>query len=548
MAKKEKNKWQYGDFQTPLPLAEAALAALRRLGIGPKSVLEPTCGKGAFLLAAIHNFPEAIRFIGADINEHYLEELRGQLSSAETRETIQLLQGDFFLLDWQALVRDLAEPVLIVGNPPWVTCSELCMLESGNLPTKSNFLKRRGYDAITGKSNFDISEWMLLQHLDWLKNRRGVIALLCKTAVARKVLFRAWSCQLAITRAFMFLIDAQKYFGASVDACFLVISMLGGSNSSDCDVYDDFNATQPSQSMGFHDGFVIANVDHYQKWCHLNGNDKAYQWRSGIKHDCSKVMELESVGGKYRNGLGELVSLEDTYIYPMLKSSDIGNYQVRYGRKYMLVTQKHVGEDTASIKAAAPRTWNYLEAHREMLDKRASSIYRNRPRYSIFGVGDYSFAPWKVAISGFYKRLSFKLIAPYHGKSVVLDDTTYFLPCWSDSEAHFVYNLLNSQAAREFFDSMIFWTDKRPVTLEILKRLDMHALSVELGCETDYLNLVRRRKEQEHIVVHGQTSFNFTERRPECSTRGSKVSDKSDREEEMKNGVLPIGMPRILAG
>jgi SAM-dependent methyltransferase len=253
MARKDKDKWEYGDFQTPLPLAEAAMAALRRFGISPKAILEPTCGKGAFLLAAIHTFPEVARFIGVDINKGYLQELRHQVSSSERRDAIQLLHGDFFFFDWHVLLRDLPEPVLIVGNPPWVTSSELGMLESGNLPNKSNFQERRGYDAITGKSNFDISEWMLLQQLDLLKNRRGVIALLCKTAVARKALFHAWKYHLAITGAKIFLIDAQKHFDASVDACFLVINMLGGINSSDCAVYEDLNSGQPSQSIGYLD-------------------------------------------------------------------------------------------------------------------------------------------------------------------------------------------------------------------------------------------------------------------------------------------------------
>lgn len=527
MARKEKDKWEFGDFQTPLPLAEAAMAVLRRFGISPKAILEPTCGKGAFLLAAIHTFPEVTCFIGVDINKKYLKELQHQVSSSERRDAIQLLHGDFFFFDWHALLHDLPQPVLIVGNPPWVTSSELGMLESENIPKKSNFQERRGYDAITGKSNFDISEWMLLQHLDWLNNRRGVIALLCKTAVARKTLSHAWRHQLAITGANMFLIDAQKHFGASVDACFLVIDMSGETHSSDCAVYNDLNSDQPSQGIGYHDGMVLSNVDYYQRWRRLNGSDAAYVWRSGIKHDCSKVMELNPEGGKYRNGLGELVSLEDGYVYPLLKSSDIGNGQIRYGRKCMLVTQKYIGEDTTPIKRAAPKTWRYLETHEEMLGKRASSIYRNRPKYSIFGVGDYSFSGWKVAISGFYKRLSFKLIEPLQGKVVVLDDTSYFLPCWSKSEAHFVSNLLNSEPAKQFFESMIFWADKRPITIEILKRLDLHALSVELGCEGEYLTFARRRKDKECEEVQGQLSFGIAERKASYSASHSKASNKS---------------------
>lgn len=513
MARKTKDKWEYGDFQTPQSLAETAMAVLGRLGVNPKTVLEPTCGKGAFLLEAIRGFPEAKRYVGVDVNKQYLVELKRQVSTLDRKNDIQLIHGDFFYIDWHKLLSSLPQPILIVGNPPWVTSSELGILASENLPKKSNFQERRGYDAITGKSNFDISEWMLLQHLDWLRECRGVIAMLCKVAVARKVLFHAWKHQLAVSGAKMFRIDAQEHFGASVDACFLVIELLGRSSLADCAVYDDLNSSCPSQAIGYHDEIVLSNAANYAKWRHLKGSDKAYTWRSGIKHDCSKIMELELEGEKYRNGAGELVGLEDDYIFPMLKSSDIANGQIRYGRRYMVVTQRYVGEDTNSIRRRAPKTWRYLEAHDEMFEKRASAIYRNRPKYSIFGVGDYSFSSWKVAISGFYKRFSFKLIEPYQGKVIVLDDTTYFLPCWSEHEARFIADMLSSDPAQQFLESMIFWSDKRPITIEILKRLDLHALSIELDRESAYLSLARRRKDRACEEAQGQLSFGIAERK-----------------------------------
>lgn len=513
MARKERRQWEYGDFQTPRSLADKAISALRRLGVAPKSILEPTCGRGTFLLATADSFPETDTVVGVDINKQYLDALQQEVFSCGRLRTVQLLHADFFAFDWHALLRELPQPILIVGNPPWVTSSELGLLESANLPAKSNFQERRGYDAITGKSNFDISEWMLLQYLDWLKVRRGVIALLCKTAVARKILAHAWKHKLTISTAKMFSIDAQQHFGASVDACFLVVDMSRDAQSYSCAVYSDLDSGDPVQTLGYDDGIVLSNVDHYKRWRHLNGSDEAYTWRSGIKHDCARVMELEPDGNKYLNGIGESISLEDEYIYPMMKSSDIASESTRYGRKFMLVTQRYVGEDTALISTAAPRTWRYLESHAEALERRASSIYRNRPKYSIFGVGDYSFSRWKVAISGFYKSLTFKLIEPYDGKPVVLDDTTYFLPCWSRDEACFVANLLNSEPAKEFLESMLFWSDKRPITIEVLRRLDMRALSIELGCEKRYQEFAHSRKDNERKDIDGQLSFGIAERR-----------------------------------
>ena len=115
--------------------------------------------------------------------------------------------------------------------------------------------------------------------------------------------------------------------------------------------------------------------------------------------------------------------LESEFLYPMLKSSELANG--RELSRYMLVTQKAIGEDTAAIAETPPLTWRYLESHGDTLDSRLSSIYRKRPRFSVFGIGEYSFAQWKVAISGFYKSLDFRVVAPCEGRPVVLDDTCY---------------------------------------------------------------------------------------------------------------------------
>lgn len=499
MVQKTKDKWEYGDFQTPRLLAQQALSVLCDLEFNPCTIIEPTCGKGAFLLAAAEVFPEARELIGVDVNEKYISELKTKITHQDENR-IQLISEDFFFMNWTELLHPLSEPILIVGNPPWVTSAELGILQSKNLPQKSNFQTHRGYDALTGKSNFDISEWMILQHLEWLKRRHGGIAVLCKTAVARKILLHAWKHRFPISFARIYLIDAQKHFGASVDACFFVVKVMGEPQATDCLVYKSIESSEIIQKIGYHEEIVLADVGIYQRWQHIRGIDEQYVWRSGIKHDCSKIMELKKTGAGYQNGDGELIELEADYIYPMLKSSDIGNGKVRYGRKYMLVPQKYIGEETSEIQNIAHKTWQYLEDHQEIFAKRGSSIYKKRPKFSIFGVGNYTFSPWKVAISGFYKQSTFKVIHPNENKSVVLDDTIYFLPCWSESEANFLADLLNSKPAQEFYSSMIFWADKRPITIEILKRLNLRALSIELDRETEYEFFSMQRRANDRIA------------------------------------------------
>ena len=220
------------------------------------------------------------------------------------------------------------------------------------------------------------------------------------------------------------------------------------------------------------------------------------KWRSGIKHDCSKVMELQRNAATYRNGLGEVVEIEDDCLYPMLKSSDVAQGRTAGGKRWMLVPQKTMSDDTAKLQTVAPRTWAYLQNHAADLNRRASSIYLGRPPFSVFGVGEYSFASWKVAISGFYKKLSFVVVGPFESKPTVLDDTVYFLSFETQRHADYVNWLLNSSVAQEFFGAFVFWDSKRPITVELLRRLDLRRLAQELGSEVDWKKLFGKLKAQ----------------------------------------------------
>ena len=138
--------------------------------------------------------------------------------------------------------------------------------------------------------------------------------------------------------------------------------------------------------------------------------------------------------------------------------------------------QISVSVRTLSLEIAAPKLWNYLNDHDFIFERRKSAIYRGRPRFSIFGIGDYSFAPFKVAVSGFYKDPRFRFIAPINGRSVILDDTCYFIACQYPEQAAFVTALLNHKTALDFLRSAMFRDAKRPITKRLLQRIDLIAL------------------------------------------------------------------------
>jgi len=179
------------------------------------------------------------------------------------------------------------------------------------------------------------------------------------------------------------------------------------------------------------------------------------------------------------NGLGERVQVEEEHVFPLRKSSDVANGRAAIARA-MIVPQRSLGEDTTRLRRRAPKTWAYLERHDALLAARKSSIYDRRPPFSIFGVGPYSFAPFKVAVSGLYKRYAFSLVAPVDGRPVVLDDTCYFLPFEREDAATRALEALRSPLAAEFFAARTFWDAKRPISKAILQGLDLRALRAQM--------------------------------------------------------------------
>lgn len=466
-----RSKIEFGDFQTPLELAKSVCQKLEGLGVSPDIIIEPTCGIGAFVEASAYHFPRARKIIGVEVNQAYLDEIQRRKTAFPANERVTIRQGNFFAFDWKGLFKENDGSVLVIGNFPWVTNSQQGIIGGSNLPTKLNFQNRNGFDAMTGKSNFDISEWMLIQVGDWLQSRKGCLAMLCKTAVARKFLHHLHTKHLGLFRSAIFSIDAKKHFGASVEACLLFCEFDGVSHNYDYVIYESLESAN-HQRVGHRKGMTIRDLDTFDRHTNLFGTS-GMKWRSGIKHDCSEVMELKKLDGVLVNGLGEEVNIEPAYVYPLLKGSDVANNRVSVTDRCVIVTQRIVGEPTSTIKHLAPKTWKYLESHAELLDNRKSRIYRDNPRFSIFGVGPYTFSPYKVAICGLYKKLDFRIVGEMDDKPVVFDDTVYFLSFDTEEEARKVLYTLSSQSVRDFFLSMIFWDEKRPIKTSILNSLNL---------------------------------------------------------------------------
>ncbi|NUP07225.1 MAG: SAM-dependent methyltransferase [Polyangiaceae bacterium] len=463
-----------GDFQTPLPLAIEVMRKLAGEGRAPATVLEPTCGRGAFLRAAGEVFPEAT-LIGLEIDATYVEEARSLVPRASVE------QADFFEVPWADRLRELPAPILVAGNPPWVTSATLGAIRGANAPPKRNDDGLRGLDARTGAANFDVSEWMLAALLDALEGRDDTIALLVKLSVVRKIVARCAKRSSAWVGSFHH-IDARRHFGASVDAGLLTLWRAERLDApARWSVYEHLGAAEPSGFMAYTGSFVTADAGGYEQTRALESATPA-GWRSGVKHDCAAVFELDVRDEALFDATGRAVDIEGDVVFPLLKGADLLRGEVA-PRRALIVPQRTL-KSGADLATTAPRADRYFSLHEAQLSARKSSVYTGRPRHAIFGVGDYSFAPFKIATSGLAKRLGFALVGPHRGKPVMLDDTCYFLPFWDERAAEQALAALQSPAARSFYEARIAWDAKRPITKKVLDALDLDAVRAHAssGC------------------------------------------------------------------
>ena len=533
-------KGEYGDWQTNLPLAISVCEHIKAQGIRPQVIVEPTCGQGNFIIAALLTFDSIEDIYGIEIYKPYLDFLKEKLQKfgkSLDKINIHLYHENIFDFDFRQITGNVnGRVVLAIGNPPWVTNSKLSEIGSDNLPIKTNFKKVKGLEAITGKANFDIAEYISIQLIKKFSAENVYFAFLLKNSVIKNLVYEQKAGKASLSNIAQYNIDAQKEFDVSVSAALLSMRLFGGHERS-CQVFD-FYTKSSLYSFGWVKDKFVADVDNYVKTQTIDGISP-FTWRSGLKHDCSKVMELSKDNDKFVNGLGEVVDIENEVIYPLIKSSDVKGEVIKQTRKYVIVTQHSTNEDTKLMKEKYPKAYQYLVEHAEYLDNRKSSIYKDRPRFCMFGIGDYTFKKYKVIISGLYKQTNFSLVSEIEGKNAVCDDTCYMLGFDDFDVARLILQILNSQAVQDFVNSICFYDAKRAINKDMLMRINLMPALKILDPKTIGLTKEEYEKATKYIVQHSnavtaQQSIDFE------AVRAEYPNGIVNHEEDADNPLLQL--------
>jgi hypothetical protein len=402
---------------------------LAELGGVPQRVLEPACGAGAFLIAARETFGPACELAGVEVQR---ERYGPALAALGARDAaLQVRFADAYRFDFGALPWAGDGPLALIGNPPWIAADAL--VRSGALqPPRDNHKRLRGLDARTGAANFDVAEFLALKVLREAMPVGSLLALILKARVARDLIDTAARVGIGLAVLAVEPLDARRWFGAAVDAVILYARVTGF-------------AAAPAAAPAPRGGAL---------------------WRAGIKHDAAAVFELVREGEIWRNGFGEIVEVPAACRYPYRKARDL-HHDSALPERALIVTQTRLGQATDGLPADLRR---YLTRHAARLSARRSSIYVGAAPFAMFGVGPYSFAPWKVGVAGLYARPHFRVLGPREGKPTLVGDTAYFVSFDERAPADAFAELMNGAPMQAAIAQRVRG-GKRPVTKRLLDAL-----------------------------------------------------------------------------
>ncbi|MFC4450857.1 N-6 DNA methylase [Halorussus aquaticus] len=482
-----------GEYYTPRGVAELAVDAIDADDFETATFLDPGCGSGVFPAVCIDRKIAAMRgdrapaeivesvtdsVVGIDLNPvavkstklNYLLSLLPVLEDAD----VDAVELPVFLTDALGLSHDgdlsfageTFEPTAdyLVGNPPWIPWGRLSEDVKDRWRATDadlDLLPHDGADSRLGYANDDVSipyVWVCIHR--YLTEGGGASFVMKRdimTGPAGKLLrtLTVGDRPLALERVHDFNrlrpfgeqvgANAAIYaFRADADHSFPIdaTSWTAGDGRADFATVEAIRETLTAARTGV---VPVDDEDTTSAWIREDAErgalgECAHDVRHGVKDDAQDVFSISRE---------ELAEMESAFVYPYIKSKHVVKYGL-FGHELRLVPMRKANEDNeGELKSQYPKTYDYLQSHREALEDRASSWLQKGPFYNVFGLGDYTWSEYKVVWCRLGFKPHFAVVSTVEDddlgeKLVVPGDHYMFVAAGSEREAHFLCALLNS--------------------------------------------------------------------------------------------------------
>jgi SAM-dependent methyltransferase len=160
-------------------------------------------------------------------------------------------------------------------------------------------------------------------------------------------------------------------------------------------------------------------------------------------------------------------AIEPDLVYPLLRGRDVSRWHAEPSVHIILAQDPEKGKGIAptQMKRKYPKTYGYLRQFEGSVKNPDRGTLRGRalfkkyfdrsdPFYSMYNVGPYTLAPWKV----YWTRVATKITAAVAGSNrptrpLLSIETATFVPFETPREAHYFAALLNSAPCRGVIES-----------------------------------------------------------------------------------------------
>jgi len=191
--------------------------------------------------------------------------------------------------------------------------------------------------------------------------------------------------------------------------------------------------------------------------------------------------------------------VEPDLVYPLLRGKDIRRWNANPSGYIIAPHGPNTGMQAFSeqvMRTKYPKTFDYFIRLKSYIkSRRTLKIFGGSTSYwySLFKIGKYTFAPYKVVWKEIAKDFVVSAVSyvedPNLGKKVILPDHKLMLtPCRNSNEAHFLCAVLSSSVARALVKSYAIETQ---ISTHVLKYLKLPAFDKDNSVHVDLVSLSR---------------------------------------------------------
>ncbi|HNS95703.1 MAG TPA: N-6 DNA methylase [Polyangiaceae bacterium] len=508
----EKRK-RFGEFYTPRWLVELAL---QQVGWPHASdrLIDPTCGAGAFLAGAalaLRQDPKRLtenarRLSGADI--HPLAVTGARIAClcavADLLEPDQPFEPNIH-------VADLFDPPpfcphdVVVGNPPWLRFSELPPSLRRQVADAAQHYRLVPSSSFHGGSELDTAAVCAYRMLDKHLKSEGKAALVMPSTVLRSAAaasFRRFSLPDGTPLRLEHITDfgPLRVFPDAANHTTLLLFTKGHPQASIIPASWTSHPRAPSYQAGLSDALqaieLVSGIARPvgksralacipEPAVCLEGSCSHVRGRKGVTTDLNgayfvrilgpgsepeRLRVINDVTSRGKPVATHVFEVEQQLVFPLLKGSkQIHPFRIDTPSIAILIPNRSVTRIPSEEEFS--KRYPAAYAHFLWVEEQTNGALRARSTYrrmlssrdaffSVYNVGDYTFAPFKVVWAEIAKTLVAGIASssslPYCStpKTIVPDHKVYFAPFEQLEPALFLCALLSSTLVRQYVDAI----------------------------------------------------------------------------------------------